>query len=217
MAGFWVGISNFLVHCRGGGESQCGVSQLWFTWVLRNINICDSFSIPWSAGKYKRRRKQRLIRVNVICDAAVYFSCYCNDFSATTMEGDILQMLLLIHEIKIKSDDLGSCFQTVFIIFTVTLLLKRMKAGTWHVAEERVCERETAAGEIWFEISSIINFCSTSVTPEAEAGKWVARKILELIAVIRKICWSWKPGYETLDDSRVMRESSLESAGAYLL
>ena len=88
-----------------------------------------------------------MIRVNVNCDAAVYFYCYCNDFSATTMEGGILQMLLLIHEIKIKSDDLGSCLQTVFIIFTVTLLLKRMKAGTWHVAEERVCERETVAGE----------------------------------------------------------------------
>ena len=39
-------------------------------------------------------------------------------------------MLLLIHEIKIKSDDLGSCLQTLFIIFTVTLLWKRMKAGT---------------------------------------------------------------------------------------
>ena len=83
-----------------------------------------------NATVFKRRRKRRLIRVNVNCDAAVHFYCYCNDFSATTMEGGILQMLLLIHEIKIKSDDLGSCLQTVFPIFTVTLLWKRMKAGT---------------------------------------------------------------------------------------
>ena len=68
--------------------------------------------------------------MNVNCDVAVHFYCYCNDFSATTMEGGILQMLLLIHEIKIKSDDLGSCLQTVFTIFTVKLLLKSMKAGT---------------------------------------------------------------------------------------
>ena len=56
-----------------------------------------------------------MIRVNVNCDVAVHFYCYCNDFYATTMEGGILQMLLLIHEIKIKSDDLGSCLQTVFL------------------------------------------------------------------------------------------------------
>ena len=114
---------------------------------------------------------------------------YCNDFSATTMEGGILQMLLLIHEIKIKSDDLGSCLQTVFTIFTVTLLWKRMKAGTWYMTCCRgvsVWERDSGwrKTEVTFEISSIINFYSTLVTPEA--GKWVARKILELIAVIRK-------------------------------
>ena len=82
--------------------------------LLQSREISTFVTSVISMKIQKTRRKRRLIRVNVNCDFALHFYCYYNNFSATTMEGGVLQMLHLIHEIKIKSDDLGSCLQTVY-------------------------------------------------------------------------------------------------------